>query len=538
VTEHGVPHVYAANRQDAYRILGYVMARHRYVSMELARRDTTGQIAEWFSAVALSGDIRSRTEGKAVAIQRMLDSALSPAIRAESEALTEGINLYVDRLIAGEEEEPVEAELLTSFTGESLADLVHRWTIEDVAAIAVALVYQEGFDREDIGRSRALGLEDTYGVHPERGELPEVELRRAAAIEDILLDFVPPNDTVQHVGGRQKAGRRAGIAKTRAAAKGLPKGLHAAADAIVAPSIFGPLPGPGERGSNAWSVDSNIGADDSAWLAGDPHLSLSTPPLFWAMHMDTKLLDDGSDAEVGGAVKMAGLTVPGVPGVVIGHTDRTAWSLTRLYADLVDYYLETVTLTDGMPTSVTGPEGAADLVKVDETYIVAGSALDMSPAAECVIPRWETADGRMLVGIEGTPAETPADCNAPGDAINVNGRWIVPGDTDGDGAVTGISMIFTGLFPNPAFDSFRKYWGAQDIDEWMEAERSIVSVNNSKVVADVTGRAGGQGYLALPTRDYLRGDGGAWQAGGTRRSSSTPRASRASRSGSTRTRTW
>ena len=45
---YGVPHIYAANEEDAYFALGYVHAQDRLFQMEMIRRVASGRLSEVF----------------------------------------------------------------------------------------------------------------------------------------------------------------------------------------------------------------------------------------------------------------------------------------------------------------------------------------------------------------------------------------------------------------------------------------------------------------------------------------------------------
>ena len=82
------------------------------------------------------------------------------------------------------------------------------------------------------------------------------------------------------------------------------------------------------KGSNAWAVSSERSASGSAMLAGDPHLLLGIPCLWY---------------EVGlycGRYRVVGASLPGTPGVVIGHNENIAWSVTAALTDVQDLYVE------------------------------------------------------------------------------------------------------------------------------------------------------------------------------------------------------
>lgn len=88
-------------------------------------------------------------------------------------------------------------------------------------------------------------------------------------------------------------------------------------------------PAESARGSNAWAISGSRTASGRPILANDPHLEAEIPGVWYAAHLTA---DDGLD--------VAGLTLPGLPGVVIGHNGSTAWGLTMHQADDADLFLE------------------------------------------------------------------------------------------------------------------------------------------------------------------------------------------------------
>ena len=51
----GIPSIIAENREDAFRLLGFLHARDRLFQMELMRRKSTGRLAEIFGSKAVDG---------------------------------------------------------------------------------------------------------------------------------------------------------------------------------------------------------------------------------------------------------------------------------------------------------------------------------------------------------------------------------------------------------------------------------------------------------------------------------------------------
>ena len=84
-------------------------------------------------------------------------------------------------------------------------------------------------------------------------------------------------------------------------------------------------------GSNNWAVAPARAAGRRVLLAGDPHLDLTLPSIWYEAHL-----------VVPGALDVYGVTIPGAPTIIIGFNRDVAWTFTNTQADVVDYYTETV----------------------------------------------------------------------------------------------------------------------------------------------------------------------------------------------------
>ena len=62
-TEHDVPHIYAENRLDAWRVLGFTMAKDRFFQMDLTARLSLGTLSQLLGDAALATDIENRQTG-------------------------------------------------------------------------------------------------------------------------------------------------------------------------------------------------------------------------------------------------------------------------------------------------------------------------------------------------------------------------------------------------------------------------------------------------------------------------------------------
>jgi penicillin amidase len=58
------------------------------------------------------------------------------------------------------------------------------------------------------------------------------------------------------------------------------------------------------------------------------HLEYSIPGIWYLVHLQAQGLN------------VAGVSLPGVPGIIVGHNDRIAWGVTNLHFDVQDFYIE------------------------------------------------------------------------------------------------------------------------------------------------------------------------------------------------------
>ena len=85
-----------------------------------------------------------------------------------------------------------------------------------------------------------------------------------------------------------------------------------------------------QPGSNAWAIAGARTATGKPILANDPHLEFSVPSTWYMVHLHAPGLD------------VTGVSLPGVPAVIIGHNDRIAWGVTNLQFDVQDLYREQI----------------------------------------------------------------------------------------------------------------------------------------------------------------------------------------------------
>ena len=81
-------------------------------------------------------------------------------------------------------------------------------------------------------------------------------------------------------------------------------------------------------GSNAWVVSGKHTATGLPLLANDMHLEFTFPSTWYQVHLEAPGLN------------VTGVSLPGVPMVIVGHNESIAWGITNLHFDVMDIYAE------------------------------------------------------------------------------------------------------------------------------------------------------------------------------------------------------
>lgn len=292
--DRAVPHIFAANELDATRALGYVVARDRLFQLELSWRAGAGRLTELLGARALPIDQESRRLGLPDAAARRL-AALPPDSpeRRALEALSDGINA---RIAAAGSRPPFEYQVL----GVTPArwEPVHSLHLLGRMGWILAL---SDLEENHAAAARLVGEEAADALYPRESPIQEpIQPNGQLAPRYDRTPLPPP------AGGSARAARR---------------GTSGWEDPLEQDAL----------GSNNWAVAPRRTAAGHALLAGDPHLELTLPSVWYEAHLVTA---DGLD--------VYGVTLPGALGIVIGFTRDLAWSLTNTEADVYDRYAETV----------------------------------------------------------------------------------------------------------------------------------------------------------------------------------------------------
>jgi penicillin amidase len=310
--ENAVPHIFAKSRADAFFGLGHAHAEERLWQMHLARLRITGRLTEVYGQLALENDIRMRALGYAerarVALENLPDEA-----RDLLEAYASGVNAYLE----SEDFRGPPEGILTQVS-------IPPWTALDCLHVLFSF-----------WPTLAKNLEDELRYHRIRriaGERVAAELRRPfPSTGHVALEL---EDLVRTLGPRARAGPLA----------------TATTASWLSPTRSAPA------NSNNWVVGPERSASGAPLLANDPHLGLSLPSVWYLAHLSYP------------GEELAGVTVAGAPGIVIGHNQHVAWGVTAAAVDTDDYFIEALHPED--PTRYRTPQGYASFETREEVFRV------------------------------------------------------------------------------------------------------------------------------------------------------------------------
>jgi len=264
--DRGVPHVLAGNDHDLFFAQGYAEGADRLFQMDLLRRFVLGELAEVFGPGALQHDKLER-EVPVRAIASAQWQQLDLPSREILGAFSEGVNAAMAR-----EPLPVEFRLL--------AYQPRPWTPQDSLAVAMATVLDLTDDWNDI-------------------EPRDAAYRRGGT--RLLRALFPLTDPCYD-------------APVTAGLRGMGPGAACNRNVATLLSELSDFRAP--VGSNAWAAGSHRALRGRALLANDPHLALHMPGVWYLIDLRAPRFH------------AAGATLPGCPGVVLGHNENLAWGAT------------------------------------------------------------------------------------------------------------------------------------------------------------------------------------------------------------------
>jgi penicillin amidase len=299
----GIPHIFAANDHDLFMAQGYLVARDRLFQMDLMRRQGAGTLAQVLGPSQLASDEAQLQLGLVVGAERtiaaMQGSAQGRATLQAAQDYADGVNALIRQ-----EEASHTLPLYFKLLGYQPAP----WTPLD------SIMVQE--DMEEVL---------SFSTAPLQMAVLAQHLGAARAAS--LVPAVPPDPQWPYDPGPYAAAAPAPLPPQAVTAAQGSAASQALADlAAVQPIIPGIAQG--FEMSNNWAVSGALTASGKPILAGDPHLSLTLPSIWYEMQLKDPSYD------------VAGVNFPGARGIVIGHNPAAAWSATDTENQETFFYYE------------------------------------------------------------------------------------------------------------------------------------------------------------------------------------------------------
>ncbi|MDX1476059.1 MAG: penicillin acylase family protein [Saprospiraceae bacterium] len=282
-----VPHIFAQNNRDLYFAQGYVTAMHRLWQMDFSTRAAAGRISEIVGPRALQFDRRQRMLGLPLGAENALRSwQRFPDEFGLLEAYSDGVNAWIEQL--SPRDYPLEYKLM-GFEPEAWTPYKSALFTKSMAARLCLAEY----DMEFTTLLDLLGPEQFAYLYP---------------------DFNPAQDPIIPPGTPWEFDPVPVPVAADTSAPGSGIGLRSGSDDEI------------KLGSNNWAVAGSKTASGRPILCSDPHLGLSLPSVWYEVQLN------GPDANT------YGVSLPGLPGIIIGFNEHIAWAMTNVGHDVTDWY--------------------------------------------------------------------------------------------------------------------------------------------------------------------------------------------------------
>src|ERR1700733_15152275 len=430
---HGVPTIEAATLQDLFFAQGFVTAQDRLWQMDITRRFDAGELSEVLGKETLKIDREQRILGLRAAARKSLQMA-TPRDRSYFDAYARGVNAFIDSS--------------ASRVAIEFRILKYRpkpWQAEDSIVIANQMVkdlnyytFGDTLAREKI--LAKLGPELTADLYVNRSwhDRPPTVMRGDLNDQENQGDSDDDDD--------DDAGPDTSVTQHRSAA--------AEIWAQHAPEAV--------NGSNDWVVSGAHTVTGKPLLSNDMHLGHQMPNLWYEAHLKSGTLD------------AAGVTLPGMPYVIVGHNQRIAWGFTNVGPTVTDVYIENFNAQGAYQTPngwlqpdhrvevihIKGKPNVTIDVKITRhgpivTEIVSGETRPLAL-------RWTLYDSLHIPFLEVNEAQNWQDFRRAFSQLDAPGQNVVFADVDGN-----IGYQTTGKVPiRAAGDGSLPVNGADNAHEW------------------------------------------------------------------------
>jgi penicillin G amidase len=304
---HGIPHIRAASLDDLLLAQGFVTTQDRLWQMDALRRHAAGTLAEILGPGLLVHDRLQRTLQLRLAADRAI-ATIPPNQLHLLERYAAGVNASID---LQRTHLPLEFRLLHYQPAP--------WTPRDT--LLVGLVMFQDLTTSFPTELNREALTTILPAHLISDLYPTVTWRDHPPAEPIV-DLTTPQKDVPDVPLDESQTK---LNKPSLSAS--PADLLALEKTLRNPICEGCF-----SGSNNWVVSGAHTATGKPLLANDMHLAHNVPGIWYQADLEAPT--------PAGDLHVTGVSLPGVPFIVVGHNDHVAWGFTNLGAEVQDVYIE------------------------------------------------------------------------------------------------------------------------------------------------------------------------------------------------------
>jgi len=383
----GVPTISAGSVSDLFYAQGYVTAQDRLWQMDVTRRYASGDLSEIFGPEYVKVDRAQRILGLRQVAERIAAN-MPPEQRAQFAAYARGVNAYIDE---HRKTLPLEFRFLVYFP--------HAWTVEDSVLVGLSMneflnhyLYKDELEKEKVlaklgpELTADLFVNSSWRDHPPGAESNSIENTvpgepdsdeeehdesHTTTESPAPYDAVIPSGEVGAIRHRSWLLAAANTRRDKGSAfppnlqdKKGPNGRSfgdapASASVRASDSLAGRFGTPStayargrfvqddtrESGNNFGEtltiLDHRMRAGSNTWVVSGAHTASGRPLLSNDMHLELGIPNIWYEAHlIAGDYDVAGVTLPGVPYVIVGHNRYIAWGFTNLGPNVEDVYVE------------------------------------------------------------------------------------------------------------------------------------------------------------------------------------------------------
>ncbi|MDA8197132.1 MAG: penicillin acylase family protein [Actinomycetota bacterium] len=321
------PTINASNEHDLFETIGILQARNRLFEMDLLRRAGEGTLSAVIGPSQLSTDKFQLTLG----LERTAEAELNyvkkdPTTLGLMNAYVTGVNYEINHL-EKTNQLPSEFRLLNYKPAP--------WTIVDSLVIQGDLTELLDFSTAPIDRTlyvETLGKALTDKIFPTFASNPQAPYDKGSYSRLPLqpIGRAIPGSTTSSASIAAKSLRSNEATPKKQTTQTSTHSNQVEALTQITSWYQGINPILRRMGSesNNFAVAGSKSTTGHSILAGDPHLAFQLPSIWYQLTANSPTLS------------IAGVSVPGLPGILIGHNKQIAWSLTDTQNQSVFYYKE------------------------------------------------------------------------------------------------------------------------------------------------------------------------------------------------------